>query len=249
MSEIEIRSVSGDVVGKATLDDALFGAQVNVPVMHQVVRAQLAAARAGTHSTKRRGEVRGGGKKPWRQKGTGRARQGSTRAPHWVGGGVVFGPKPRDYEMKVPKKMRALALRSALSDRAKEGRIAVVDRLSFETPKTKEAAAALKALGVDGKALIVLEAVDMTIGKSFRNLPLAHLITADQLNTHDILNNDWLVFTQPALDRLTERTKAVTAAGPPSPAEDSRPSSETGDGPPPAGSTEAAPEGDGGESS
>jgi large subunit ribosomal protein L4 len=247
MSEIEIRSVAGDVVGKATLDDALFGAQVNIPVMHQVVRAQLAAARAGTHSTKRRGEVRGGGKKPWRQKGTGRARQGSTRAPHWAGGGVVFGPKPRDYDLKVPKKMRALALRSALSDRANEGRIAVVDRLSFETPKTKEAAAALKALGVEGKALIVLEAVDETIGKSFRNLPTAHLITADQLNTHDILNSDWLVFTRPALERLTERTKSVTAGGAPSPVSDEGLESSTGDGAPPAGSTDAASAGDGGE--
>src|SRR5206468_3659 len=144
MSEIDIRSASGEVVGKATLDDAVFGAQINVPVMHQVVRAQLAAARAGTRATKRRGQVSGGGKKPWRQKGTGRARQGSSRAPPWVGGGVVFGPQPKDYSMKVNRKMRAVALRSALTDRAREGRITVVDAFGFEEPKTKDAMKALE---------------------------------------------------------------------------------------------------------
>jgi large subunit ribosomal protein L4 len=205
VSEIEIRSVSGDVVGRAPLDDAVFGVQVNVPVMHQVVRAQLAAARAGTHSTKRRGDVSGGGKKPWRQKGTGRARQGSNRAPHWTGGGVVFGPKPRDHEMKVPRKMRAIALRSALSDRAREGRIAVVDRFGFEAPKTKEAIRALEALGVAGKALLVLEEPDENVGRSFRNLQRVHVITVDQLNTYDVLDAEWIVFTQPSLERLTER--------------------------------------------
>jgi large subunit ribosomal protein L4 len=208
MSEIDVRSVSGDVVGKATLDDAVFGAQVNVPVMHQVVRAQLAAARAGTHATKTRGDVSGGGKKPWRQKGTGRARQGSTRAPHWTGGGVVFGPQPRSYEMKVPRKMRALALRSALSDRAREGRIAVVDGFAFETPKTKDAIKALEALGVSGKALVVLEERNDTIGLSFRNLEGVHVILVDQLNTYDILNADWIVFTQAALARVGERATA-----------------------------------------
>ena len=201
MSEIEIRSATGEVVGRAALDDAVFGAQVNVPVMHQVVRAQLAAARAGTHKTKRRGEVRGGGKKPWRQKGTGRARQGSTRAPHWSGGGVVFGPQPRDHDLKVPRKMRALALRSALTDRAKLGRVAVVDRFAFETPKTAEAIKTLTALGVKGKALVVVEARDDTIGLSFRNLPDVHLLLVDQLNTHDVLAADWIVFTQASLER------------------------------------------------
>ena len=201
MSEIEIRSTSGDVVGTATLDEAVFGAQVNVPVMHQVVRAQLAAARAGTRATKKRGQVSGGGKKPWRQKGTGRARQGSTRAPHWTGGGTVFGPQPNDYTMKVNRKMRAVALRSALSDRAKEGRIAVVDRFGWETPRTKDAAKTLDALGVKGKSLLVLDSVDMTVGKSFRNLPDTHIVTVDQLNTYDILNADWVVFTQAALER------------------------------------------------
>jgi large subunit ribosomal protein L4 len=213
MSEIDVRSISGDVVGKATLDDALFAAQINVPVMHQVVRAQLAAARSGTRATKRRGQVSGGGKKPWRQKGTGRARQGSTRAPHWVGGGVVFGPQPQDYSMKVNRKMRAVALRSALSDRAREGRIAVVDRFTFDTPKTKDAVKTLEALGVTGKSLIVLEAVDLTVGKSFRNLTTTHIVTVGQLNTYDILNADWIVFTQTALDRVGKPAgKAADAA-------------------------------------
>ncbi|MGH2725374.1 MAG: 50S ribosomal protein L4 [Actinomycetota bacterium] len=209
MSEIDVRSMSGDVVGRAALDDAVFGAQVNVPVMHQVVRAQLAAARAGTHATKTRGDVSGGGKKPWRQKGTGRARQGSIRAPHWVGGGTVFGPQPRDHELKVPKKMRALALRSALTDRAREGRIAVVDRFAFEGPKTKDAVKALGSLGVAGKALVVLDSVDMVAGKSFRNLPEVHVITVDQINTHDVILSDWVVFTQAALERVNERGKSA----------------------------------------
>jgi large subunit ribosomal protein L4 len=209
MSEIEIRSATGDVVGTATLDDALFGAQVNVPAMHQVVRAQLAAARAGTRATKRRGQVSGGGAKPWRQKGTGRARQGSNRAPHWSGGGVVFGPQPRDFSMKVNRKLRAVALRSALTDRAREGRITVVDRFAFDEPNTKGAVKVLDVLGVKGKSLVVIEDVDMTVGKSFRNLPDTHVITVDQLNTYDILDADWLVFTQAAL-ALVGKPKAVT---------------------------------------
>ncbi len=215
MSEIDVRSASGDVVGRVALDDAVFGAQVNVPVMHQVVRAQLAAARSGTHATKKRGEVRGGGKKPWRQKGTGRARQGSIRAPQWTGGGTVFGPQPRDYEMKVPKKMRALALRSALTDRASEGRVAVIDRFSFDTPKTKDAMKVLEALGVSGKALVVLDTVDLVAGKSFRNLTTVHVITVDQINTHDVIAADWVVFTQAAIERLNERKprKKAAAAG------------------------------------
>jgi large subunit ribosomal protein L4 len=212
MSEIDVRSASGDVVGKATLDEALFGAQVNVPVMHQVVRAQLAAARAGTRATKRRGQVSGGGAKPWRQKGTGRARQGSNRAPHWSGGGVVFGPQPRDFTMKVNKKMRAVALRSALSDRARESRIAVVERFVFETPKTADAVDILSKLGVKGKSLVVIENVDMTVGKSFRNLPDVHVITVDQLNTYDIINADWLVFTAKALDLVGKSKETADAA-------------------------------------
>ncbi len=210
MSEIDVRSMSGDVVGRAALDESVFGAQVNVPVMHQVVRAQLAAARAGTHATKTRANVSGGGKKPWRQKGTGRARQGSIRAPHWVGGGTAFGPQPREHDLKVPKKMRALALRSALTDRAREGRIAVVDRFAFEGPKTKDAVKALSSLGVSGKALVVLDSVDMVAGKSFRNLPEVQVITVDQINTHDVIVCDWVVFTQAALERVNERGKHGT---------------------------------------
>src|SRR4051812_47577938 len=157
MASVEVRTRQGGTVGRTIdLPDAVFGIKPNVPVMHQVVTAQLAAARAGTHSTKTRAEVRGGGKKPWRQKGTGRARQGSTRAPHWSGGGVAMGPKPRDYRQKTPKKMVQLALRSALSDRASEGRIAVVDRWQFDTPSTKKAKAALAGLGIGGKVLVVL---------------------------------------------------------------------------------------------
>jgi large subunit ribosomal protein L4 len=209
MSEIDVRSVTGDVVGKATLDDAVFGAQINVPVMHQVVRAQLAAARSGTRATKRRGQVSGGGKKPWRQKGTGRARQGSTRAPHWTGGGTVFGPQPNDYAMKVNRRMRSLALRSALSDRAREGRIAVVDGFGFSEPKTRDAVNALEALGVTGKSLVVLEGRDEVVGRSFRNLPNAHVIVVDQLNTYDVLNADWIVFTHAALERAGKPTKAT----------------------------------------
>lgn len=209
MSDVQVKSANGSVVGSATLDDSVFGAQVNVPVMHQVVVAQLAAARSGTHSTKRRGEVSGGGKKPWRQKGTGRARQGSTRAPHWRGGGVAMGPKPRDYEVKVPKKMKSLALRSALSDRAAEGKIAVVDAWGFDSPKAKDAAAALKALGVTGSALVVLDAVEENAVKSFRNMPKVHLILAHQLNTYDVLAADWIVFTKAALEQVNEGRKVA----------------------------------------
>lgn len=204
-AEVEVRSQSGGVVGRVELDPAVFGAQVNVPVMHQVVRAQLAAARSGTHAAKTRGQVSGGGKKPWRQKGTGRARQGSSRAPQWAGGGVVFPPTPRDHSMSVPKKMRTIALRSALSDRAREGRIAVVDALSFECPKTKEAVAALRAVGAEGKALVVVEARNDAIRRSFRNLPDVHLVSVDQINTYDVLANDWIVFTRAALDALIDR--------------------------------------------
>src|SRR6266540_7518564 len=143
MASVDVRSRSGDKAGNVDLDDAIFGVEPNVPVMHQVVTAQLAAARSGTQSTKTRAEVRGGGKKPWRQKGTGRARQGSTRSPQWVGGGVALGPKPRDYRQKTPKKMVQLALRSALSDRANDGKVVVVDAWDFDAPRTKDAVAAL----------------------------------------------------------------------------------------------------------
>ncbi|MBI4727962.1 MAG: 50S ribosomal protein L4 [Acidobacteria bacterium] len=202
MTEIDVRTQSGDVVGRVALDPRVFEAQVNVPVMHQVVRAQLAAARAGTHSVKTRGDVSGGGVKPWRQKGSGRARQGSSRAPHWSGGGVAWGPHPRDHSLKTPKKMKAAALRSALSDRAREGRLAVVERFEFDRPSTKAASGALEALGTGGWVLLVLEGRDETVGKSFRNIGRTHIITVDQLNTYDVLASDWVVFTKAALERV-----------------------------------------------
>ena len=182
-----------------TLDESIFGIQPNVPVMHQVVTAQLAARRSGTQSTKTRAEVRGGGKKPWRQKGTGRARQGSTRAPHWSGGGVALGPKPRSYAQKTPKKMIQLALRSALSDRAAEGKVVVIDSWSFDSPKTKTAKAALASLGLDGKVLLVLDREDDVTYRSFRNLTDVQLLLVNELNAYDILCNDWVVFTQDTL--------------------------------------------------
>jgi large subunit ribosomal protein L4 len=201
VTSVEVRRVDGSVAGSVELDSAIFGIQPNVPVMHQVVTAQLAAARAGTHSTKTRAEVRGGGKKPYRQKGTGRARQGSTRAPHWTGGGVALGPKPRSYRQRTPRKMIQLALRSALSDRASEGRIAVVDEWPWTAPKTADARSALKALGLDdAKALIVLDLeTDDATFRSFRNLPDAQLILTGELNAYDVLCNDWVVFSRATL--------------------------------------------------
>jgi large subunit ribosomal protein L4 len=203
----KVFTAAGEESGTVTLDEKVFGAQVNVPVMHQVVTAQLATARAGTHSTKRRGEVRGGGKKPWRQKGTGRARQGSIRAPHWVGGGVVMGPKPRDHTLKVPKKMKNLALRSALTDRARSGRVAVVEELRFEAPKTKDAVKLLAGIGASS-ALVVLGTADEIVARSFRNLPDVHVITADQLNTYDVIASEWIVFTSEALAQVTAKRAA-----------------------------------------
>jgi large subunit ribosomal protein L4 len=199
MPSVDVRSQTGSPAGTLELDPAYFGVQPNIPVMHQVVTAQLAAARSGTHSTLTRAEVRGGGKKPWRQKGTGRARQGSTRAPHWSGGGVAMGPKPRDYRQKTPKKMIQLALRGALSDRANDGKVVVVDSWEFAQPKTREASDSLQALGLDGKILLVLSRNDEVAYKSFRNLADVQVLLAEELNPYDILCNDWLVFTRETL--------------------------------------------------
>jgi large subunit ribosomal protein L4 len=196
MANVDIRTKAGTSAGSAELDDTIFGIQPNVPVMHQVVTAQLAAKRSGTQSTKTRAEVRGGGKKPWRQKGTGRARQGSTRAPHWVGGGVALGPKPRSYAQRTPKKMIQLALRSALSDRASEGKVIVVDAWDFDEPKTKLGKAALSSLGLDGKILLVIDRDDETAIRVFRNLPEVQLLLRSELNAYDVLCNDWIVFTR-----------------------------------------------------
>jgi large subunit ribosomal protein L4 len=197
---IDVRSADGEVVGSADLDEAVFGIEPNVAVMHQVVVAQLAAARAGTHNTKTRAEVAGGGRKPFRQKGTGRARQGSIRAPQWTGGGVALGPRPRDYHQRTPRKMIQLALRSALSDRAGEGHVMVISEWPWSTPRTADAKAALDALGVTGKTLIVLDDdADDVAYRSFRNLPDVQLLLGGELNAYDVLCNDWVVFTQRTL--------------------------------------------------
>ena len=197
---VEVRKADGTVVATHALDAQTFGIKPNVPVMHQVVTAQLAAARSGTQSTKTRAEVSGGGAKPWRQKGTGRARQGSSRAPHWAGGGVALGPKPRSYKQKTPKKMVALALRSALSDRAAQGRVAVVESWGLERARTKDARGLLGALGIeDGKVLVVVAPDDHVATLSFRNLPHVHVLAAAELNAYDVLCADWVVFSAATL--------------------------------------------------
>jgi large subunit ribosomal protein L4 len=193
------RSADGTELGTITLEPTIFGIEPNLAVLHQVVTAQLAAARSGTQSTKTRSEVRGGGVKPFRQKGTGRARAGSSRSPIWVGGGVALGPKPRSYAQKTPKKMVRLALRSALSDRAAERRVAVVDRWPFEVPRTKDAVAALAALGLSGRVLVVLGEGDGYADRSFGNLPQVQTMVVGELNAYDILVNDWVVFTDETL--------------------------------------------------
>jgi len=200
MATVDVKSPAGKVTGSVELPDAVFDVQVNIPLVHQVVVAQLAAARQGTHDTKTRGEVRGGGRKPYRQKGTGRARQGSTRAPQFAGGGTVHGPTPRNYSQRTPKKMKAAALRSALSDRARGGKLHVVSGLiDGDTPSTKTASAALAAIASSRHVLVVLEREDSLTWKSLRNVPSVHLIAPDQLNTYDVLVSDDLVFTEGAL--------------------------------------------------
>lgn len=181
--------------GDMKLDPEIFGIEPNLDVLHQVVNAQLAAARAGTASTKRRGEVRGGGRKPWRQKGLGRARHGSIRSPIWVGGGVAHGPRPRDYTQRTPKKMKRLALHSALSARAAESAVMVVDDIDWTTPKTKQAVALLDAMDARGKTLVVLGQLDSAAGKSFRNLADVRLVEPGQLTPYDVLWSDQVVFT------------------------------------------------------
>jgi large subunit ribosomal protein L4 len=198
-SQLTLKNAAGKDAGKVELDAAVFGLEPNVPVMHQVVTAQLAARRSGTQSTKTRAEVRGGGKKPWAQKGTGNARQGSIRAPHFTGGGVALGPKPRKYDQKTPKKMVKLATRSALSDRANEGKIVVVDSWDFDTPKTKSAKQALDALDVAGNVLVVIAHDDTNAMLSFRNLPNVQVLDAGELNAYDVLCSDWVVFTKASL--------------------------------------------------
>lgn len=199
MSSLKVKTAAGAAAGSVDVDDAVFAVEPNVAVMHQVVTAQLAAKRAGTQSTKTRSEVRGGGIKPWRQKGTGRARAGSSNSPIWRGGGVALGPKPRSYVQRTPKKMKRLALASALSDRAADDKVIVVDSWSFEAPKTKDAIAALSAVGATGKILVVLSPTDVTAFKSFRNLPEVHVLRSGELNTFDVLVSDYVVFTRDSL--------------------------------------------------
>ncbi|MBA2768695.1 MAG: 50S ribosomal protein L4 [Sporichthyaceae bacterium] len=201
--QVDVRDAQGASVGTATLPAHVFDVQVNVPLIHQVVVAQLAAARQGTHDTKNRGEVRGGGRKPYRQKGTGRARQGSTRAPQFAGGGVVHGPTPRSYAQRTPKKMKAAALRGALSDRARNGRIHVVSGLlEGDVPSTRSAVAALAGLSERRHVLVVAQRSDELSWKSLRNSARVHLLAPDQLNTYDVLVSDDVVFTQAALQEF-----------------------------------------------
>jgi large subunit ribosomal protein L4 len=193
---VDVLNPTGKKAGTVELDETYFGIEPNVAVMSQVVTAQLAARRAGTQSTKTRSEARGGGAKPWAQKGTGRARAGSSRSPIWRGGGVALGPKPRKYTQKTPKKMVRLALRSALSDRAAEGKVLVVDSWGWDVPKTKDAKSALAALGAEGRVLVVLTDGDGVAARSFRNLPEVQVINSRELNAYDVLVNDYVVFTQ-----------------------------------------------------
>ncbi len=209
---VERRSSDGASLGSVALDPDTFGIEPNLAVLHQVVTAQLAAARSGTQSTKTRAEVRGGGSKPWSQKGTGRARAGSSRSPIWVGGGVALGPKPRSYAQRTPKKMVALALRSALSDRAASERVAVVDRWAYDEPSTKAAVASLAALELEGRVLVVLGEDDWAADRSFANLPHVQVLLAAELNAHDILVNDWVVFTDETLPGTTVEVVEVDIA-------------------------------------
>jgi large subunit ribosomal protein L4 len=209
MTQITLKKTTGKSAGKKVeLDERIFGVQPNVPLMHQVVTAQLARRRAGTQSTKTRAEVAGGGAKPYRQKGTGNARQGSITAPHYAGGGVALGPKPRSYGQKTPKKMIRAALRSALSDRAADGKVLVVDSWGWDTPSTKQARTALAALGLEGKVLVVVGRDDAAAALSFRNLPAVQLIAPGELNAYDVLCNDWIVFTESTLPVVADTAVA-----------------------------------------
>lgn len=203
VTKVDIIGADGKATGKAELPATYFNAKTNVALIHQVVIAQLAAARQGTHATKTRGMVSGGGKKPWRQKGTGRARQGSIRAPQFTGGGTVHGPQPRDYSQRTPKKMKAGALYGALSDRARAGRIHVVSALiDSEKPSTKLARVALEKITENRKVLFVVTREDELTILSVRNLPRVHVVASDQLNTYDVMNAEDVVFTKDALDEF-----------------------------------------------
>ncbi|MGI6045673.1 MAG: 50S ribosomal protein L4 [Eggerthellaceae bacterium] len=204
MTKIDMKDAGGKKVKSVDLAASVFGIEPNMPVMHQVVRSQRASWRQGTHSTRTRGMVSGGGKKPWRQKGTGRARQGSIRAAQWVGGGTVFGPIPRSYNLRVNKKEVKLAMRSALSAKVADKQFYVVSDFAFDEPSTKAAAAALKALGVEGRTTIVIADDDVNTFLSFRNLPFVNVIPVSESNTYEFIDNKALIFTEPALKRIEE---------------------------------------------
>ena len=204
MASIEIKDTSGKKVKNTDLSASVFGITPNVHAMHEVVRAQRASWRSGSHDTLTRGRVRGGGKKPWRQKGTGRARQGSIRSPQWIGGGVVFGPHPRSYEFKVPNKVVKLAMRSALSAKLADEELIVVDEFGFEKPSTKQAAAALKALSYDQRTTVVIADDDVNAYLSLRNLKKVNVIPVSEANTYELIDNKKLIFTSAALERLEE---------------------------------------------
>ncbi|WP_295629615.1 50S ribosomal protein L4 [uncultured Corynebacterium sp.] len=204
--KLDVHTADGGVNGSVDLPAEIFDAEVSTALMHQVVVAQRAASRQGTHKTKTRAEVRGGGRKPWRQKGTGRARQGSIRAPHWTGGGVVHGPQPRDYSQRTPKKMKAAALRGALTDRVRHDRIHVVEELvAGQTPSTKSARTFIERLTDRKSVLVVLPREDVTAWKSVNNLANVHILTQDQLNTYDVLKADDVVFAVQALNEFITR--------------------------------------------
>jgi len=215
MASIDVLTPAGATAGSVELPAEVFDVQVNVPLIHQVVVAQLAAARQGTHDTKTRGEVRGGGRKPYKQKGTGRARQGSVRAPQFTGGGVVHGPTPRSYDQRTPKKMKAAALRGALSDRARTGRVHVVSSVvEGDVPSTRAATATVRSITDRRNVLVVVEREDVIGWKSLRNAPGVHLLVVDQLNTYDVLCSDDVVFTEGALGAFLAgpaRGKGATA--------------------------------------
>ena len=208
MAEAKLYSFDGATApGTLSLDDRLFGADVNEDLLYRVVRMQLGNRRQGTHSTKTRGEVSGGGRKPWRQKGTGRARVGSRRSPLWVGGGTIFGPKPRSYESKLTKKMKLGALASALSDRAGSGNVALIDQIRMDAPKTKAAVGLLSRMELSGRTLVVVATSEYnrSVKKSFTNLPKAKCIACGGVNVYDILRHDHVLMTTKAVEELTER--------------------------------------------
>ncbi|RYG72780.1 50S ribosomal protein L4 [Lentibacillus lipolyticus] len=204
MPKVALLNQDGTQAGDVNLNDAVFGIEPNTHVMHEAVVMQQASMRQGTHKVKNRSEVSGGGRKPWRQKGTGRARQGSTRSPQWVGGGTVFGPTPRSYSYKMPKKVRRLALKSALSSKVNENELLVLDEITINEPKTKEVTKMLAALDADAKALIVTAEKDVNVVRSANNLPNVHVLTVEEVNVLDLLNHDKLIITKDAAEKAGE---------------------------------------------